>query len=65
MATEKELTFEQAMAKLETTAQTIKREDITLEEAMKAYEEGVKLYNVCSEILNEAKGKIQVYKEEA
>ncbi len=63
--TEKTLSFKEALAALEKTAQTIKREDITLEEAMKAYEEGVKLYKTCDEILSEAKGKITVLKETA
>ncbi len=63
MANEKKLSFEEAMSQLEAKATAIKKEDITLEEAMTAYEEGVKLYEICNEILSQAEGKITVYKE--
>jgi exodeoxyribonuclease VII small subunit len=50
---------------LEEKARAIKKEDITLEEAMKAYEEGVKYYEICENILNDAKGKITLLKEKS
>ncbi len=63
--TEKNLSFEEALNVLEEKARAIKKEDITLEEAMKAYEEGVKYYEICENILNDAKGKITLLKEKS
>mgnify|MGYP000956738289 FL=1 len=54
--------FEEALKGLEKSAQDLKTEGNTLDEALKAYEEGMKYYEQCSEILSEAKQKIQIYK---
>lgn len=62
---EKNLSFEEALNALEEKAKAIKQEDITLEEAMKAYEEGVKYYGICENILDDAKGKITLLKEKS
>lgn len=65
MATKKEeLTFEKALENLENCTASLKNEDSTLESAMKSFEEGIKHYNYCNDILNTAKQKIQVYKGE-
>ena len=45
-------TVEEASAKL-------KSEDISLEDAIKSYEEGIKYYKECSEILEKAEQKIE------
>lgn len=45
-------------------SEKIRNENTTLEEAIACYEEGIKCYNVCNNILNDAKQKIQVYSEE-
>jgi exodeoxyribonuclease VII small subunit len=58
------LTFEESMKKLEDMSQKIKNEDTTLEEAIKYYEEGIKCYEACNKILNEAQAKIQIYRQE-
>ena len=54
--------FEEALKGLEKSAQDLKKEGNTLDEALKAYEEGMKYSEQCSEILSEAKQKIQIYK---
>ena len=59
--TEKKMTFEEALEKLEKSSENLKRENITLEEALKNFEEGIAYYNQCSEILNSAKQKIETY----
>ena len=61
MAAEKPVTFEEALKKLEASSENLKKENITLEEALKAFEEGIAYYNQCSEILNSAKQKIETY----
>jgi len=45
-------------------SEKIRNENTTLEEAIACYEEGIKCYKVCNNILNDAKQKIQVYSEE-
>lgn len=54
--------FEEALKGLEESAMQLKKEDNTLEEALKAYENGMKYYEQCNEILNDAKQRIQIYK---
>lgn len=65
MATKKEITFEEAYEKLEEVADNMEREDISLEDAMKNYEMGIKYLDICKKILSEAERKIETYKKEA
>ena len=53
--------FEDHLKILEEKADAIRREDVTLDEALKAYEEGMKAYEECKKTLLETKGKIEVY----
>ena len=57
-------TFEQALAALQKTAEKIKSQDISLEEAIACYEEGMQYYKTCSEILENAKQKIETFEGE-
>lgn len=59
------MTFEESMKKLQEMSEKIKNEDTTLEEAILCYEEGIKCYNKCNEILKNAKQKIEIYGQEA
>ena len=61
---EEKLTFEQAYEKLREAGTKLDSDDITLEEAMKLYEDGIKYYKLCSSILDEAKQKIEMFKKE-
>lgn len=63
MSTEKKPTFEELLAKLEKSSGNLKRDNITLEDALKSFEEGIAYYNQCSEILNSAKQKIETYSD--
>ncbi|MCI7303873.1 MAG: exodeoxyribonuclease VII small subunit [Clostridia bacterium] len=56
--------FEEILAKLEQSSENIKKENITLEDALKNFEEGIAYYEACSEILNNAKQKIETYSKE-
>lgn len=62
--TEKKPSFEETLAKLEQSSENLKKENITLEDALKNFEEGIAYYKVCSEILNSAKQKIETYSKE-
>ena len=55
------MTFEEALYKLEELSETIRDEETTLDEAVKCYEEGIRCYRICKEMLNETEQKIEVY----
>lgn len=61
MVSQKKPTFEEALELLEKSSENLKKENITLEEALKSFEEGIVYYDQCSEILNNAKQKIETY----
>ena len=52
--------FEVSLAKLEQAVQRLESGDLTLDEALKAFEEGVRHASVCTRKLNEAEKKIEM-----
>jgi len=59
------MSFEEALAGLERSAEILKRDGTTLEAAMESFEQGIKYYNYCSELLNDAKQKIEYFERPA
>jgi len=57
---EKTIDFETALKQLETLVGRMERGDMSLEESLKAFEEGVKLTRLCQETLSAAQQKVQV-----
>ena len=57
-------TFEKALMQLQEMSDKIKMQDTTLEDAIKCYEEGMKYYKTCSDILTNAKQKIETFEGE-
>lgn len=55
-----ELTFEQAMQKLETIANELEKDNLDLDTSVKKFEEGMKLSQKCNKILDEAEKKITI-----
>lgn len=47
-----ELTFEQAMKRLQAITEQIQKSDCTLDEGLKLYEEGIRLSRYCNEKLS-------------
>ncbi|MBE6033909.1 exodeoxyribonuclease VII small subunit [Aminipila sp.] len=64
MAAKKELSFEEALEKLELSAEALKNDNVSLEEALKSFEQGIEYYNKCNAILNNAKQKIEFYSKQ-
>ena len=60
---EKKLSFEEAYAALEQIAEKLNSGDTSLEEALKFYEEGIKLSAQCSSALENAKQQIEALKK--
>ena len=52
-------TFESAMTRLEEIAKILQENNVTLDESLKLYAEGVKLLNYCNDKLNKAGLKIR------
>lgn len=57
-------TFEKNLEKLEQLTSDIKRSDISLEDALKDFEEGIKLAAGMEKELDEIEGKIQILMNE-
>jgi exodeoxyribonuclease VII small subunit len=53
-----EMNYEQAVKRLEEIVLLLEKNDVSLDEALKLFEEGTKLSTYCSKKLNEAKQKI-------
>ena len=59
-----ELTFEDALERLNEIAHKLEKGDKKLEESIKLFEEGVKLSRFCKEVLKEAAEKVEGLKKE-
>ena len=57
---ESELKFEKALERLEKIVEDLESGNMPLEDALKKYEEGVKLSRLCTEKLTQAESKIEV-----
>ncbi len=58
--TEKKITFEDALARLEQIVAQIEEGEVSLEESIEKYAEGIKLIKQCRTILDGAEKKIQI-----
>jgi len=56
----KQETFEQALGKLEEIVRHLEKGDLTLDDSLKAFEEGIKWSRMCEQKLSEAKGKVEM-----
>ena len=56
--------FEQNMARLLEIVPKLEQGDLTLEESVALYEEGIKLSEACSKALEQAKLKVTIKQEE-
>lgn len=63
--TNKKMNFEKAMQQLERIVQELEQGDLSLEKALKKFEEGVKLSRYCSEQLEQTEKKISLLLEDA
>lgn len=56
----KEVEFEVALKKLETIVANLEGGELSLEQALKQYEEGVRMADICSKRLTEAEKKVEL-----
>jgi exodeoxyribonuclease VII small subunit len=52
--------FEESLKKLETIVDQLEKGDLTLEDSLKLFEEGVGLSAACKKELDDAEGKVQI-----
>jgi exodeoxyribonuclease VII small subunit len=55
--------FEQKLTALESVVEKLERGDLSLDESVRLFEEGVKLSDACKKELESAEGRIQVLVE--
>ncbi|WMJ81863.1 exodeoxyribonuclease VII small subunit [Clostridium sp. MB40-C1] len=56
----KKESYETLIEKVESIIETMEKEEISLENSIKNYEEGINICNKLYKILNEAEGKIKI-----
>jgi len=55
-----EIKFEDAVARLEAIVKKLEEGELTLEESLEVFEEGIKLARICSKQLDEAERKVEL-----
>ncbi|MFQ5881324.1 MAG: exodeoxyribonuclease VII small subunit [Candidatus Methylomirabilales bacterium] len=60
MVDEKEIKFEEALARLETVVDRLGSGELPLEESLRLFEEGVYLTKVCTQRLEEAERRVAI-----
>lgn len=61
---EKKITFEQAYKRLEEVSELLEQDIKDLNESLKLYEEGIFLYRICNQYLNDTKIRINKVNED-
>lgn len=62
--TKSKVSFEESLKQLEAASEKLKKQDVPLEEAIKSYKEGLKYYEQCRKILDEASAQIETLTRE-
>lgn len=63
MAKTKSFPFEESLARLEALVEEMENGDLTLEDSLKKFEEGIKLTRECQQALKTAEQKVQMLVE--
>lgn len=63
--TQKKGDFEKSLARLEEVVKRLEGTELSLDEAMKLFEEGVKLSRECQKQLEEAEGRVEILLKKA
>lgn len=64
MSKKERLSFEDALARLEEIVENLEAENISLEESVKLYEEGIELSKSCTQTLEQAELRIEKVNEQ-
>jgi exodeoxyribonuclease VII small subunit len=55
--------FEVALAQLEELVEAMESDEVPLEDLIRKYEEGTRLYQLCEQRLDEARGRIEILRK--
>ncbi len=58
------LNFEQALSKLEEVVNKLENDELSLDDSLKTFEDGINLYRLCSKELSQAEKKINMIIQE-
>lgn len=58
--TTKTIKFEEALSKLEGAIEKLESGQVSLDESLKTFEEGIEMAKLCESQLNEAEGKVEL-----
>ncbi len=61
---EKDVKFEKAMARLEEIVQSLEKGELSLDDSLKIFEEGIRLSQVCMAKLDEAEKRVEILVKE-
>lgn len=64
MSKKERLSFEEALTRLEEIVEELEAENISLEESVKLYEEGIELSKTCTQTLEDAELRIEKVNEQ-
>jgi exodeoxyribonuclease VII small subunit len=64
MTTKKSYPFEQSLVKLENLVEKMEAGDLTLEDSLKTFEEGIRLTRECQQALSQAEQKVKMLIEQ-
>ncbi|MDA9049519.1 exodeoxyribonuclease VII small subunit [Pseudomonadales bacterium] len=64
MATKKSYPFEQSLVKLENLVEKMEAGELTLEDSLTTFEEGIRLTRECQQALNQAEQKVKILIEQ-
>lgn len=53
-----DLTYEEAIKNLNEILEDLEKDDCSLDESIKKFKEGIKLYNYCNNLLSKAEGEV-------
>ena len=56
---EKDITFEEALSQLEGIVSTLEAGQLSLDESLKKFEEGIRLSRMCNDMLQSAQQKVE------
>lgn len=54
------ITYEEAVSKLEKILEDLEGKDLSLDESIKKFKEGLSLHKVCNDMINKAEGEIKI-----
>jgi exodeoxyribonuclease VII small subunit len=64
MSKKERLSFEEALTRLKEIVEELEAENISLEESVKLYEEGIELSKICTQTLEDAELRIEKVNEQ-